>query len=148
MDLVLWRHADAEDGRDDAARKLTAKGIRQAERVARWLDAQLPKDALVIVSPAVRARETANRLDRKQRVEQSVGTGAGASALLVAAGWPNAKRTVVVVGHQPTIGAAAALAMTGIASEWHVKKGAIWWIASEEGESIATVRAVLSPDMV
>ena len=148
MDLVLWRHADAEEGGNDAARKLTSKGVRQAERMARWLDKHLPADALVIVSPAVRARETAKPLERKQRVEKSVGPGASAAQLLEAAGWPGSKRTVVVVGHQPTIGEAVALVLTGAASEWRVKKGAIWWIANEEGESGPTVRAVLSPDLV
>ncbi|MGZ5154068.1 MAG: histidine phosphatase family protein, partial [Burkholderiales bacterium] len=30
MDLILWRHADAEDGANDAARRLTPKGLKQA----------------------------------------------------------------------------------------------------------------------
>ncbi|HET7159881.1 MAG TPA: histidine phosphatase family protein, partial [Burkholderiales bacterium] len=34
MELVLWRHAEAEEGADDAARRLTVKGVRQAQRVA------------------------------------------------------------------------------------------------------------------
>ena len=40
MDLILWRHAEAEeadDGRPDLERKLTARGERQATRVALWL---------------------------------------------------------------------------------------------------------------
>ena len=148
MDLVLWRHADAEEGADDAARKLTSKGVKQAERMARWLDEQLPDDARVLVSPAARAKETAKPLERKQRVEKSVGSGVSGAQLLEAAGWPDGKGTVVVVGHQPTIGQAVALALTGTASKWSVKKGAIWWIASAEGESTPTVRAVLSPDML
>ena len=37
MDLILWRHADAEDGMPDLERKLTRKGHKQAEAVARWL---------------------------------------------------------------------------------------------------------------
>ena len=35
MDLILWRHADAEDGADDLARQLTAKGRKQAARVGK-----------------------------------------------------------------------------------------------------------------
>src|SRR5436190_21449722 len=38
MDLILWRHADAEPGEPDIGRRLTAKGLKQAERVAAWLD--------------------------------------------------------------------------------------------------------------
>ena len=34
MDLILWRHAEAEDGANDLARELTQKGHKQAARVA------------------------------------------------------------------------------------------------------------------
>src|SRR5688500_14192416 len=129
MDLVLWRHADAEEGADDAARTLTAKGVKQAARMAAWLDSRLPKTARVIVSPAVRARQTAQALARKATTGQHVNTGAQPRDILKAAGWPGGSGTVVVVGHQPTLGAAAALALTGEASEWRVKKGAVWWIS-------------------
>lgn len=148
MELILWRHADAEEGLIDEARKLTPKGVKQAERMARWLAKRLPDDALVVVSPAARAKETAQALERKQRVDKNIGTGATAAQLLEAVGWPNSKRTIVVVGHQPTLGAAAALALTDSASEWHVRKGAIWWISLAAGEHIPSVRAVVSPDML
>ena len=42
MDLILWRHAEAEPGEPDLGRRLTAKGIQQAERMAKWLDRHLP----------------------------------------------------------------------------------------------------------
>ncbi len=41
MDLILWRHAEAEKanpGSDDLTRALTAKGEKQATRMAAWLD--------------------------------------------------------------------------------------------------------------
>ena len=148
MQLVLWRHADAEDGADDLARKLTPKGRRQSARMAEWLHRHLPDHALVLVSPAARARETAQPLERRQRIENAIAPGACAADLLDAAGWPDTRRAVVIVGHQPSIGQAAALALTGAAKEWRVKKGAIWWIELEDGESAPTVRAVLSPDML
>ena len=37
MDLILWRHADAEiasEGEDDLSRELTVKGEKQAVRMA------------------------------------------------------------------------------------------------------------------
>ena len=34
MDLILWRHAEAEDGMPDAGRKLTEKGLKQAQQMA------------------------------------------------------------------------------------------------------------------
>ena len=44
MDLILWRHAEAfelNEGRDDMDRALTAKGERQAHRMAEWLNQQI-----------------------------------------------------------------------------------------------------------
>ena len=46
MDLILWRHAEAEDwteGCDDLQRSLTGRGEKQAKRMAAWLDRQLPR---------------------------------------------------------------------------------------------------------
>ena len=148
MDLILWRHADAEEGRDDHARRLTPKGLKQAERMAEWLDAHFPKNARLIVSPAVRAQQTAKCLERELSTDDALAPGAQASALLQACGWPRGTGTVVAVGHQPTLGSAAALALTGKAVRWHMKKGAIFWIASREGESMPRVVAVLSPDLL
>ncbi|MDO8419662.1 MAG: histidine phosphatase family protein, partial [Rubrivivax sp.] len=45
MDLLLWRHAEAleaGEAQDDLDRALTRKGERQAQRVADWLNRQLP----------------------------------------------------------------------------------------------------------
>jgi phosphohistidine phosphatase len=148
MDLVLWRHADAEEGRDDHARCLTQKGLKQAQRMAAWLDEHLPKNARVVVSPAVRAQQTAQCLQREQRTDEALAPGAQPAALLEACGWPGGNGTIVAVGHQPTLGSAVALAFTGKAARWSMKKGAIWWIASREGESIPRVIAVLSPELL
>jgi len=150
MELILWRHADAEDGApgaSDEARRLTPKGRRQAKRVAVWLKKQLPAEARVLASPAQRAQETAQALTRRFKVSRQVGTAADPQSILKAAGWPAGGGTVVIVGHQPTLGQAAALALTGHPAEWSVKKGAIWWLESR-GERDATVRAVVAPDMV
>lgn len=37
MDLILWRHAEAEDGSNDLARTLTRKGQQQTGQMAAWL---------------------------------------------------------------------------------------------------------------
>lgn len=147
MELVLWRHAEAEEGADDAARRLTVKGVRQAQRVAAWLDSRLSRDARMIVSPAQRARETAQTLSRKSVIQPLVNTGARPADVLQAAGWPEGDGTVVVVGHQPTLGAAAALAVTGTASAWCVGKGCVWWISSSSHRAPKVI-AVITPDLV
>jgi phosphohistidine phosphatase len=147
MDLILWRHADAESGVPDEERKLTAKGEKQAERMAAWLKENLPRDVVVLASPARRARDTAEALTKKFDAIREIGTSANAQAVLKAAGWPRGDRTVVVVGHQPTLGQTAALAVTGRTGDWSVKKGAIWWIESR-GRGEAVVRAVIAPDLL
>jgi len=146
--LILWRHADAHDGAPDAERKLTAKGKRQARRVAKWLRQRLPKDARVLVSPAVRAQRTARELTRRFETVPAVGLSAAASGVLTAAGWPEAgDATVVVVGHQPTLGEAAALALTGRTASWSLQKGALVWIEARDGGE-AALRAAITPDLV
>ncbi len=61
-EIIFWRHAEAHDAdadQDDLSRKLTVKGQRQAERVAFWLDRNLPQQCKVFVSEAKRAQQTA-----------------------------------------------------------------------------------------
>jgi phosphohistidine phosphatase len=148
MDLILWRHADAEEGRDDLARRLTTKGEKQAKRMAEWLDERLSKEASVIVSPAVRAQQTAKPLGRESETSEAVAPGASAEAILKAARWPHASGMVVIVGHQPSLGAAAALAITGKRVAWPIKKGGLWWIRTGEGSDSPVVLAVMSPSFV
>jgi phosphohistidine phosphatase len=138
MDLILWRHADAEDGdtaaHDDMKRKLTARGERQAARMALWLHRQMPDGVRILVSPAVRAQRTAARLERKFTTVESIGPGATAQDLLAASGWPDGRRTVLLVGHQPALGELAALLLTGRAVPWTIRKGAVWWLRNRAGE--------------
>ncbi len=150
MDLILWRHADAADGSPDAERKLTDRGHAQAKRMAAWLDARLPEDALILVSPARRARETAQALKRKCTESESLDTTADARDLLAVAGWPQGSRTTVIVGHQPTLGHVASLLLTGAEGELSVKKGAIWWISTRMrgGRPQAVLYAVMAPDLL
>lgn len=148
MDLILWRHADAESGMPDDERRLTAKGLKQAERMAEWLTERLPKNAVVLVSPARRAQETARALTKKFDTRSEIGTAAAPQAVLDAAGWPHGEGAVVVVGHQPTLGQVVALALTGKPAEWSIRKGAIWWLERRERDKETVVRAVISPDLL
>jgi phosphohistidine phosphatase len=150
MEIILWRHAEAEDGLADEQRKLTSKGEKQARRMAAWLKARLPENTVIMVSPAVRAQQTAQALTRDFETRTEVGTSADAASVLKAAGWPKARRAVLVVGHQPTLGQVAALLVSGRPTEWSIKKGAVWWLASRSraGVETVTVRAVVAPDLV
>lgn len=148
MELVLWRHADAESGMPDGERRLTAKGTKQAERVAAWLKDRLPKDAVILASPARRAQETARALTKKFEVREEIGTAATAQSVLEAANWPRGAGTVVIVGHQPALGQAAALALTGRSAEWSIKKGAAWWFERRPRDDETVLRAVIAPDLL
>ena len=151
MDLILWRHADAEDGIiPDGERKLTAKGVKQAARMAKWLRPRLPEDAVVLASPAKRAQQTARALTPDFKIVEEIGTSASAEGLLRACGWPKAGRTLVVVGHQPTLGEAAAILLTGTAGHWSLKKGAVIWITRGAGGGFARphLHAAISPDLL
>jgi len=147
MNLILWRHADAEDGIPDDKRRLTAKGRRQAQKMADWLERHLPAGWRVMASPAARTCETAAALAVDFAIAPALSTSATPQGLLKAAGWSDGEGTVVVVGHQPTLGAAASLAITGMEQPWNVKKGAIWWIMRDDNDDI-TVRAVLAPGIL
>ena len=150
MELILWRHADAEDGTPDSARKLTAKGIRQATRMAKWLRPRLPKEVVVLASPAKRAQQTARALTPDFKIVKEIGTSAAAEDVLLACGWPGNDRTVVVVGHQPTLGEVTALLITGAKQQWSLKKGAVVWIARPANLAAARphLRALISPDLL
>ena len=153
MDLILWRHAEAvmeADGQDDLRRALTSKGERQAQKMAEWLNRHLAHSTRILVSPAVRCQQTAQALGRKFRTIDSLGPGASAAAVLAAARWPDATEPVLVVGHQPTLGLVASLALTGTAQPWSVRKGAVWWLRSrsrDEGERVI-LQAVQGPDSI
>ena len=149
MDLILWRHAEAEDGAPDRSRELTARGRKQARAVARWLAKRLPDDARVLVSPAARAQQTAAALKRAVKTEARIDVGAAPHEVLAAAGWPDGAGTVLVVGHQPTLGQVAALVFAGAHADWPVKKGALWWLRrrARNGEAEVTLRAVIGPDL-
>lgn len=150
MDLILWRHADAEDGVPDDARKLTAKGEKQAQQVGLWLKSHLPEGARILVSPARRAQQTASALGREYETSKEVGTGASVVSVMAAAGWPDAKGAVVVVGHQPTLGRIAAVLLSGAEADWSVKKGGVWWFSNRlrEDETQTVLRAAMSPEFL
>lgn len=152
MDLILWRHAEAEDIHDgiaDHERNLTAKGKRQAQKMADWLSPQLPRETRILVSPAARTVQTAEALKRKFEISEKLFTDSTFNDHLTAAQWPDGD-TVLLVGHQPTLGKLAALLMTGRPQEWDIKKGAIWWLrsATDKSNRHAALRVAMMPGML
>lgn len=139
MDLILWRHAEAEDldetdegGGDDLSRRLTPKGEKQAARMAAWLNRQLPEGTRIWSSPAVRTEQTVLALGRRYRVRYELAPDGTPQGLLNVVQWPDARHPALVVGHQPTLGRVVA-GLLGIESgECSIRKGAVWWLRRRE----------------
>lgn len=148
MELILWRHAEALDGGPDAERELTGKGRRHAEKMAAFLRTRLPEHTRILVSPAKRTQQTALALTRHFITEAAVGTSASPQAVLDAVGWPDGEDTVLVVGHQPTLGQIAALLLADSKAGFSVKKGAVWWLTrrSSEGDYQTNLKLAIAPD--
>ena len=150
MELILWRHAEAETSEPDLQRALSPKGQKQARKMAEWLDTQLPEGCKIFVSPALRTIQTVEPLGRKYKIAQELAPGAGPLDILRAVNWPNTKETVLVVGHQPTLGQVAALLMTGKAQDWEMKKAAAWWFVQREAQNPDSLflKAVMTPELI
>lgn len=154
MDLVLWRHAEAHDLVDpheaeaDLARELTPRGAKQAARMAAWLDRQLPESTKIYASPAVRANQTVRALSRKFKTRPELSPAAQYTELLKVAQWPDGDGTVLLVGHQPSLGALLAHLMQLDSDQCAVKKGAVWWLRTKErnGETQTVVVTVQTPE--
>jgi phosphohistidine phosphatase len=155
MDLLLWRHAEAEEGTPDLKRKLTARGEKQALEMAEWLQQHAPKNLQILVSPALRAQQTAKALNLPFLTDKRLGPDASVPDLLSAAGWPHGAPTskrnaaVLIIGHQPVLGKTAALLLAGTEADWTIKKGAVWWFSNRtrQGETQTLLRVVIPPGL-
>lgn len=139
MDLIIWRHAEAEEereGLDDMERALTPRGEKQAVRVAGWLDRNLPDGTRILSSPARRCEQTVLALGRKYKVRAELSPGATPEDVLQAAQWPSAKQAVLVVGHQPVLGETIAQLLRIEGGSCAVRKGAVWWLRTRERDGL------------
>ena len=122
MRLYLCRHAQAAAGEPDELRGLTPAGVEQARSRGASLASSEPPPALVLSSPLLRARQTAEEISGAAGcpvlVDDRLGPGATAEALLAAVGAAaeslreQADGAVATVGHQPDC-SEIALALTG-----------------------------------
>jgi phosphohistidine phosphatase len=153
MDLILWRHADAlepQADQHDQDRELSAKGERQAARMAKWLDRQLPEGARIYCSPAKRALQTVQCLGRKYKLRDELSPQCDHTHVLGLVQWPNAKMTTLVVGHQPALGQTIAELMGMPELALSMRKGSVWWLRSKlsEGQHKTVLVTVQSPEML
>ena len=156
LQLYLLRHADAGDPDrwqgPDAARPLSDKGRRQAERLGRFLAAsEFAADAF-ITSPKVRAHETAelvaSALGIAISLDERLAVGFGfrdIEAILAAAGSP---RRAVLVGHDPDF--SEILSSLAGAPGLGMRKGAMARLDIEDllAPGAGTLRWLVSPEIL
>jgi len=113
--VYLCRHAKAAPGEPDDLRELTPKGRRQAEALGEQLAALPNPPALVLSSPLVRARQTAEAIaaatGAQLEIERRLAPGATVDELRDAVAGRDGP--VATVGHQPDC-SEIAFAVTGV----------------------------------
>ncbi len=157
MDLILWRHAEAEvaqEGEDDLSRALTKKGVRQAARMAAWLDRHLPEGTRVLVSPAVRTQQTVAPLGRKFKLRDELVPETSVDDVLGLLKWqeatgPQIKGSVLLVGHQPYLGQLVAKLLGMQEQHCPVRKGGVWWLRTRvrDGQPQTVLLTVACPEL-
>jgi phosphohistidine phosphatase len=98
--IYLLRHGDAEKGDDDHARRLTAKGERQAQDAGRALAALGAELDACLTSPKLRAADTARLACETLGLAPEAAPelrGGEFDSLALAAG----RGDVLLVGHEP-----------------------------------------------
>lgn len=157
--LILWRHAEAEDisaAGDDAERALTKRGQKDAAKMAKWLNQYLPQDTEIFCSPARRCLETASALNselapevkRKIQVAEFLGVDSSVAAIAKKVINDDSSSTILMVGHQPNLGYLIAKVLGMQESACVLKKGAVWWLRqrSVQGELQNYLFTVQHPD--
>lgn len=167
MDLLVVRHAIAEDresfalgGGDDQERPLSAQGRRRFRRGAAGLATQVEGVDLLLTSPLVRARQTADLLHEALR-RRGCKPGRAVCPALVPGAHPReladwlagaeaarladpARATLAVVGHEPHLSHLVSWLASGSERSWiDLKKGSAVLLALDP--SGRSVSAALRP---
>jgi phosphohistidine phosphatase len=108
--LVLIRHSKAEVGSgSDAERALAPRGLRDATALGQWLVEHGVTPDYVVVSPALRTRQTWGRIaaelspTAEPTFDERIYNNSVADLLAVIADAPESAQTVVVIGHNPSM---------------------------------------------
>jgi phosphohistidine phosphatase len=142
MNLYLLRHGIAVDratfqDRDDRLRPLTAEGRRKTARAAKGMKHLELRIGLILSSPLARARETAEIVAkelgvRSPRFSELLAPDADEAELLRHLAGLRRPADVLLVGHEPVLGALAArLTGAGPPRFIRLRKGALCLISVE-----------------
>lgn len=137
--LILWRHAEAEvhstTGADED-RALTKAGLKDAAKMAKWLNQHLPPNTEAFCSPARRCIETASALQKLNPIDIKVVDflSVESTAEIIESRIDNHDRskTILIIGHQPNLGLVITKLLGMNESACAVKKGAAWWLRQRE----------------
>lgn len=139
--LILWRHAEAEDesvSGKDVDRALTRRGRKDAVKMAKWLAEHLPANTTMLCSPARRCLETASALHDLSGLEINVAEFLSVNSTVARIAKEisddDSTKTILIVGHQPNLGMLIARLLGMNQSTCVVKKGQVWWLRQRVAE--------------
>jgi phosphohistidine phosphatase len=134
FELYLIRHGLAaergENYPDDTKRPLTQRGIERLKREGRGLAVLDVAFDLILTSPLVRARQTAEAIADAFRARPQIVTtdalvpGGAHSAIIDELAKHSRRKRIALVGHEPGIGELAAR-LIGVRRPLEFKKGAV-----------------------
>jgi phosphohistidine phosphatase len=134
MQLILLRHGKAEDRNaitpDDFSRALMEKGHEQARNAARLLSASAMLPDIVLCSPLIRARETAESFTQAANmpgpvIQTWLACGMNPeTALSELRGFSDFKN-VMIVGHEPDFSQLVQYLLGSTADSVEIRKGSL-----------------------
>lgn len=107
--LIVIRHADAaHQGISDFERPLTSLGEKQASEQGLWLQGQLPRPEMMLVSGALRTRQTAAAINLALNLpvefDDAIYEATAGELLVRLEPWLD-RQCLIMVGHNPGVSA-------------------------------------------
>jgi phosphohistidine phosphatase len=137
MFLILLRHGIAEEKgtKPDEERELTEVGHKRMKQIARGLARVFPKAEVIISSPLVRARQTAEWVSKAYDLpiefSDALAKDADVAQFRALVDGLTVQRAILV-GHEPTL-SAFMRALTGMQGEIELKKGGCYGVRVSGG---------------
>jgi phosphohistidine phosphatase len=130
MKLYLLRHADAATlAVIDDERAISAKGVKQSRRVAKFCCRQEIKPAIILASPLLRAQQTAKPVADKLGIKIETAPwlvyGTGPERVIDQLAARSDIPSIMLVGHEPDLGLLAAALLGSGDEAIHVRKASL-----------------------